>query len=216
MGSGTRLESGVELRNGVIAAGGDDKDIDLVLEERPDLFTGFGKQLVETARLIRGDKDCFRLTDDEVVIEIPALKRPTLKEVQKSWDWVRSIESDNSTEDAVTLRLATVLKSTESRIDGATYERRTAKLRTDGRLLGFQHRKWLLENQSKIEGPKARAALKALLGKVYIDFSGIIVVRDDGSRVVPCVGNGGGQWCGTWNDLAYDFNDSGRIAVSSK
>jgi hypothetical protein len=216
MGSATRLESGVELRNGVVAAGGDDKDIDLVLQERPDLFVEFGKQLVETARVIRGDKDCFRLTDDEVVIEMPALKRPTFAEVKKDWSHISSIESDTSTEQPVTLRLSTVLKSTESSIDGATYERRMKKLRTDGRLLGWQHCKWLLENQDKIADPKARVAIKALLENVYIDFSGIGVVNEVGDRNVPYVINDGERWYGGWHWLGDYFLQNGRMAVSSK
>lgn len=41
------------------------------------------------------------------------------------------------------------------------------------------------------------------------------MVNDDGNRYVPYVGNDGEQWYDNWNNLANDFNDNGRIAVSS-
>lgn len=176
-----------------------------VVVDAPD----YGALLADIRRG-RGDDAMFRLTDDEVVIEMPALKRPTPAEVRKDWSGVRSIESDHSTEEAVTLRLSTVLRSTETRIDGTTYERWLMKLRTDGKLLGFQHRQWLLENQKKFP------ALMALLGKVYIDFAGIIVVDEGGDRDVPCVSSGGKQFVGGWSWLGSGFSVHGRLAVSSK
>lgn len=214
--SDVRTEGGIRLEKSVLAKGGTREDVVLVLDEAPDFMDAVADQLIERATTIKQDRDCFRLTDDEVVIEMPALKRPTLEQVQADWPAVKSIERDDSTEEAVTLRLSTVLKSTESRIDGKTYERRLMTLRTGGKLLGFQHRKWLLENQDKIADPKVRAALKALLGKVYIDFSGIIVVYEAGNRYVPYVGSDGRRWFGRWDWLGSGFIGSGRIAVSSK
>ena len=192
-----RLEPGVELRKGVLGTGGTDEDIALVLEERPDLFAGFGGQVVETARIIRGDRDCFRLMDEAVVIEIPALKRPTLAEVQASWSHIKKIERDDSLEGPVTLRLATVRKSTEPSVDGPTYERRTQKLRDEGKLFGFQQRQWLIANQDNekaIPDPKVRVALNALIGQVYVDFSGLIVVGASGSRCIPDASSFGERW----------------------
>lgn len=42
-----------------------------------------------------------------------------------------------------------------------------------------------------------------------------IVVNEDGNRYVPYVNNDGKRWYGNWNWLDNDFNDNGRIAVSS-
>ena len=214
-----RLEPGVELRKGVLGTGGTDEDIALVLEERPDLFAGFGGQVVETARIIRGDRDCFRLMDEAVVIEIPALKRPTLAEVQASWSHIKKIERDDSLEGPVTLRLATVRKSTEPSVDGPTYERRTQKLRDEGKLFGFQQRQWLIANQDNekaIPDPKVRVALNALIGQVYVDFSGLIVVDADDDRCIPCASISGRRWYGFWHSIGSSFYSCGRIAVSGK
>ena len=214
MGSGTakkvRLDLGIELRTRVHKCEGTDEDILLVQEEAPDFMDGFARQIVERARLIRGDRNCFRLTSDDVMIQLPALKRPTLAGLQQDWGYIDRIERDDSTEEPVTLRLATVLKSDESSIEGAVYERRLMRLRTDGRLLGFQHRQWLLEHQTELP------ELMALLGKVYVDFPGIVVVDDDGSRNVPYAGQDGKRWATFWFWLNFDFVQSGRVAVSSK
>lgn len=211
----TRLGLGLELRKGVLSAGGSDDDIALVMEEQLGFFADAGKQLVEMARTVRGDKDCFRFTDDEVVIEIPALKRPTPEEIQAIHGPNATIERDDSTEAAVTMRLATVRKSTEPSIDGPTYERRILKLRTEGRLLGFQHRRWFFANVDLLPEP-AKSAVKALLGKVYIDFPAIVVVDEDGSRCIPYADYDGKQWYGAWGGIGYDFDSYGRFAVSSK
>lgn len=42
-----------------------------------------------------------------------------------------------------------------------------------------------------------------------------IVVNQDGNRYVPYVNNDGKRWYGNWNNLANNFNQNGRIAVSS-
>ena len=147
----------------------------------------------------------FRETG-EISIQLPALKRPTLKELQSDNDWIKSIERDMSTEEPVTLTLATVLVPDDgSSIDGKEYEKRIA-LKHDV-LLGFQHREWLLEHQA--EFPE----FMALLGKYYIDFPGLVVVDRGGGRGVPDCGLGGSCWDGYWDWLSYDFNSRGRIAV---
>lgn len=146
----------------------------------------------------------FRETG-ELSIQLPALKRPTLKELQANNHWIKSIERDNSTEAPVTLTLATVLvPDDDGSINGKEYEKRIA-LKHDS-LLGFQHRQWLLEHQD--EFPE----LKALLGKVYIDFPGLVVVRRDGNRSVPYCGQSGSRWVDVWDWLGLEFNSSGRIA----
>jgi hypothetical protein len=146
----------------------------------------------------------FRETG-ELSIQLPALKRPTLKELQKNNDWIKSIERDNSTEAPVTLTLATVLvPDDDGSIDGKEYEKRIA-LKHDS-LLGFQHRQWLLEHQD--EFPE----FMALLGKVYIDFPGLVVVSRGGGRRVPCCDQGGSRWGVSWSWLGVKFSSYGRVA----
>lgn len=146
----------------------------------------------------------FRETG-ELSIQLPALKRPTLKDLQAKYDWIKSIERDTSTEAPVTLALATVLVPDDgSYIDGKEYEKRIA-LKHDA-LLGFQHQQWLLEHQD--EFPE----LKALLGKVYIDFPGLVVVNRVGGRRVPCCGRSGSRWGDVWGWLSDSFASDGRLA----
>ena len=216
--SDVRTESGIQLEKLVLAKGGTREDMVLVLDEAPDFLDDTAERLIERATLVRGDRNCFRLTDDDLVIPMPALKHPALPQIQKDWDYVDRIECDDSPEEAFQLHLSTVLKNTEPRIDGPTYERRILTLRKAGRFPGLQHRQWLVKNQDNAEAipdPKARAALKALLWKVHIVCPGLVVVGRDGRRYVPCAGSDGGRWYDVWNDLDSGFNDFGRIAVSS-
>jgi hypothetical protein len=146
----------------------------------------------------------FRETG-EISIQLPALKRPTLKELQANNDWIKSIERDTSTEEAVTLTFATVLVPDDgSSIDGKEYEKRIAL--KHNALLGFQHMMWLIEHQD--EFPE----LKPFLGKVYIDFPGIVVVHRDGDRRVPCCAQDGSRWGARWHWLSVRFSVNGRIA----
>jgi len=146
----------------------------------------------------------FRETD-EVSIQLPALKRPTLEELQSKHDGIKSIEGDTSTEEPVTMAFATVLMPDDGNsIDGKEYERRIA-LKYNS-LHGLQHRDWLIEHQD--EFPE----LKPFLGKIYIDFSGIVVVRCDGDRTVPCCRRHGSRWTGNWRWLRSGFGSDGRIA----
>jgi hypothetical protein len=146
----------------------------------------------------------FRETG-EISIQIPALKRPTLEYLQAKYG-IKSIERDTSTEEPVTLTFATVLvPDDDGSIDGVEYERRIM-LKHDV-LLGFQHREYVVEYQD--EFPE----LKPFLGKIYIDFSGIVVVYRDGDRYVPCCHPGGSRWYGSWIWLSGSFNANGRLAV---
>ena len=214
MGSGkaksVRLDLGIDLRNRVHSHNGTDKDIILIQNEAPGFMDQIASQIVERANLIRGDRECFRLMHDDVVIEIPALKRPTLEQIKKSWNYIEKIERDDSTEEPVTLRLATVLRSSESFIDGGTYELRLTVHRDQGRLLGFQHRQYLLDVQQQ------HPALMALLGNVYIDFPGIIVERRGGRRCVPVVNFDGKRFVDGWGWVGSVFDGNGRVAVSVK
>jgi hypothetical protein len=146
----------------------------------------------------------FRETG-EVSIQLPGLKRPTLKELQSKYDWIKSIERDTSTEEAVTLVFFTVLVPSDGNsINGKEYEKRIALKHNS--LLGFQHMMWLIEHQD--EFPE----LKPLLGKIYIDFPGIVVVNRDGGRGIPYCGQDGSRWGGLWGWLSGEFGSSGRIA----
>ncbi len=175
----------------------------------------FSNALDGIQRIIEGcvsqsgkDELCFAIVNDEVCIEIPALPRPTLPELQAKYPWIKSIERDDSPEGPVTLRLATVLKPKEPSINGEVYEQRLMPLKDQ--LLGFQHQQWLLEHQK--EFPE----LMALLGRVYLDFSGIFVVSDDGSRDCPDLYQGDRRWDGSWYWVSSGFGGGGRVAVSGK
>lgn len=152
--------------------------------------------------------DCFRETG-ELVIEIPALPRPTLAELQEKRSWIRRIDGiDTSPTEAVTLRLGTVLRSGEDRINGPEYERRCLTLA--GRLLGYQHAEWLVRHQD------AFPALQALRGKIYIDFAGLAVVGADGSRDFPCFYSDGKRWYLRQRLVVVGQDRRGRLAVSGK
>ena len=125
--------------------------------------------------------------------------------LQSKYDWVKSIERDTPTEEPVTLSLVTVLAAGSTDfIDGKEYELRIGEHLNS--LLGFQHRQWLLEHQA--EFPE----FMALLGKIYIDFPGIVVVDRDGGRDVPYCDQHGSRWGAYWYWLSSYFDVRGRIA----
>ena len=144
----------------------------------------------------------------ELMIQIPALARPTLEELRKDYSFIRSIERDTSPTDAVTLNLATILRSNEERVKGEEYERRIAQ-KLD-LILGFQQAVWLVKNQDKFPD------FMAPLGKIYIDFSGIVVVVGNGHRGVPCLARDGRRWGLYWYWFGRGFGRYGRLAISSK
>lgn len=148
----------------------------------------------------------FRETG-EVSIQIPALPRPTLSDLQAKHSLVRSIKKDDSPEEPVMLHLGTLLRQGEERINGEEYEKRRLSL---AEMLGYQHAEWLVQHQD------AFPALKALLGKVYIDFPGIVVAGAGGSRFFPCLGSDDGRWCLRLFWTVNDLDRDGRLAVSSK
>jgi hypothetical protein len=123
------LVLGVEIERRVLAEGGTHKDIALVYEQQPDLLDSFADEIILGAKAVRDDQGCFSLGNDEVVIYMPALARPTLEEIQKRFSSVQRIGRDDSPTEEVTLRLATVLKPKESSINHRTYERRLVPLR---------------------------------------------------------------------------------------
>ena len=180
---------------------------DLVIRDPKGAGARFTEFLKNGCRLEYVVDDYLRETG-EITIELPALKRPTEDELRKKYSWLRSIERDDSTETPITLTLATVLNPDEKSISGKEYERRL--MSAQNRLLGYRHREWLLEHQDEFP------ALKPLLGKVYIDFPGIIVVNVDGDRLYPCALQNGVRWDDDWNWFDCGFFSLGRVAVSRK
>ena len=154
--------------------------------------------------------DFFRETG-ELVIHIPALARPTLEQLREKYSWIRQengIERDTSPTDPVTLKLGTVLRPDEEWIKGAEYEQRLApKLDIS---LGYQQALWLVEHQDQFP------EFMALLGKVYIDFPGLVVVSVDGYRRFACLSRGGGRWCLLWRWIDNGLSQDGRVAISGK
>jgi hypothetical protein len=154
----------------------------------------------------------FRYMED-LTIEIPARPRPTLAELRERWSWIREkegIERDTSTEDPVVLRLGTVLRPDEPKIDGPEYKRRMINVPS----LGLQHSDWVVQHQN--DDTPAFAALRALKGKIYIDFRGLVVVSEDGDRSCPCVSDGGEQFVQGWYWTVGGLDQDGRVAVPGK
>ncbi|MBI4121371.1 MAG: hypothetical protein HY470_00225 [Candidatus Ryanbacteria bacterium] len=158
--------------------------------------------------------DFFRETG-ELAIQIPALARSTLEELRKKFSWIREkdgIERDTSPTDALTFNLVKILSPYEKQVDGIEYERRIAlKLNL---ILGYQHGVWIVDHQDDPE----LAPLKALLCKVYIDLSGLVVVEGgtNGRRVFPCLVDDGKRWHVDFRRIAYGFRPHVRLAVSGK
>lgn len=156
------------------------------------------------------EPEFFRHTG-ELSIQIPALQRPTIEQINEAFPEMRfeQIERDTAPTKALTLALATVLPISETRaISGTEYEQRIAPRRNV--ILGYQQAVWLVEHQD--EFPE----FMALLGKIYINFSGLVVKRADDRHYIPCLNRFGKRWYIYWNWLDYDFDSEGRIASSGK
>src|SRR3989344_6903449 len=67
--------------------GGGDEELRRIEQDE-----GLREQL---AKLIVGDQLCLHLTG-ELTIQIPALSRPTLSQLQTKYSWIKEIESDDS------------------------------------------------------------------------------------------------------------------------
>lgn len=172
--------------------------------EGPQWFAAFKRYLRKENPW---DPDFFRETG-EVTIQIPALPRPTIEELQEKFSWIKSIERDTSSVEAIVLNLGTVLCPNEERIDSTEYERRIApKLAVS---LGYQHARWLVEHQGTFPD------FMALLGKIYIDFPGLVVVGVGGDRHFPCLDRDGRRWVLHWLWVGRGLDRSGRVALSSK
>ncbi|HUX35974.1 MAG TPA: hypothetical protein VMV71_02990 [Candidatus Paceibacterota bacterium] len=154
--------------------------------------------------------DFFRETG-ELTIQISALARPTLGQLREKYSWIKEeggIERDTSPTEAITIKLGTVLRPDEERVNGAEYEKRIAPKLNLG--LGYQHALWLVEHQE--EFPE----FMALLGKVYIDFPGLVVVDADGNRSFPFLLENGGRWSLRWRWIVDGLDRGGRLALSGK
>ncbi len=156
---------------------------------------------------------CLTVSDSFSIVEtlpisIPALPRPTLEELQKNFSWIKSIERDASPTEAITLNLATVLRLSEDRISGEEYEKRIApKLNL---ILGYQQAIWLVEHQDELP------EFIKLIGKIYVDFSGLVVVSEGGRRGIPYLSRLGRRWDLDWHWLSLDFRRHARVAFSGK
>lgn len=193
-------------KNALAEFGGPLKDFAEKLSgaEGPQWFAAFKRYLRKENPW---DLDFFRETG-EVAIQIPALPRPTIEQLQEKFSWIKSIERDTSPVEAIVLNLGTVLYPNEERIDDTEYERRIApKIAVS---LGYQHARWLAEHQD------AFPDFMALLGKIYIDFPGLVVVRAVGYRYFPRLSWGGRRWALYWGWVGDGLDRYGRVALSSK
>jgi len=145
---------------------------------------------------------------EKLTIKIPALPRPTLKEIQAVFPWINKIDRDTSPTEASTLQLATVLSEGELSIGDEEYERRRVAMRTTI-FLGYQQAVWLVEHQD--EFPE----FMALGGTIYIDFTGLVIVDGVGGHDFPFLVRRGARWkldCG-WSGRGADAR--GRAAFST-
>ena len=172
-----------------------------------DVLTLFREVLRGNADIV--EQETFRETG-ELQIPIPALERPTSSELRKKLSWIKSITRDSSPISEVTLRLATVLRIGEGdSIDGHEYNRRV--MPKHNILLGFQHASWLVDNQDILPGE-----FRDLLGEVYIDFPGLVVVYEFGGYLIPSLFRQEERWAIRWTPLTDIFQSHGRIAFVGK
>ena len=151
----------------------------------------------------------FRETG-ELIIQIPALRRPTLVELcKRHQENFRRIKYDTSPTEAITLRLATVLRSDEGYISTVECQHRIVS--QPHIFLGYQQLWWLVEHQHDTPD------LKNLHGQIYIDGPGLVLVDELGSERIPRI-NGGEKWFFTWTWITQtgaSFFHFGRIAYSN-
>lgn len=176
--------------------------IDLTPENFGRRFTDF----LKNGARVQIVGDYFKETG-ELTIQIPALPRPTLEQLQKRYSFIKSIEADDSPTEPVTLVLGTVLRPDEKSINGMEYEYRLRSL--DGKF-GYQQGEWLVLHQDEYPD------FMNLLGKIYIDLPGIKALRDDGGRDFPCLSQDGKRWCLRWDWFGTGLVSNGRVARSGK
>jgi len=184
------------------------------------LATGLQESVIrnreETARHFRAflsngcrmaDVNGFRETG-EVAIEIPALPRPTLGQLQKMYPWTESIERDVSPEGPVTLKLGTVFHLDEKFIDSKEFERRLSTL---SGALGFQHAWWLMEHGHNYP------AFMLFPKDTYFYFPGIVTMSDYAPQC-PCLRREDMDIRGgfSWRSPTFDWSPRGRIAIAGR
>lgn len=154
----------------------------------------------------------LRLTN-ELKIHVPALKRPTLEELQLKDSRIKSIFRDTSVERPVVLSLAMMLgPHAEDQRELGEHDERI--FLTNDLLLGFQQREWLREHQA--EFPEFMAFLK-LKETFCIDFAGLVVNWHNGQRrspyLAPVVDTWADYWIDHWEWLGRRFRSIRRMAV---
>lgn len=145
---------------------------------------------------------------EAVEIRIPATPKSSFSDILKKYNFLRSIEKDDSPEGEVVMTFATVLRKDESSISGSEYELRLQKV---SGILGYSQAVWLVEHQ--VELPKE---FMELLGKVYVDFPATVAVKVDGHRYVPYLNLRDGRWFLNWNWIGGGFYSNDRVARSRK
>src|SRR3990167_9036913 len=137
---------------------------------------------------------------------IPQLKKPTLKELKKTYPWIKSIESDTSPTQQVSLEILNLVRGGEKHIPCEEYTKRREGLP----LLGYQQATWLVQHQDDPE----LAKFKALCWKFYfyIDFPALIVVSAGGYRRFAYLYELGGRWCLHWYRVDQGLYRFGRVA----
>src|SRR3990167_3659558 len=141
---------------------------------------------------------------------IPQLKKPTLKELKKTYPWIKSIESDTSPTQQVSLEILNLVRGGEKHIPCEEYTKRREGLP----LLGYQQATWLVQHQDDPE----LAKFKALCWKFcfYIDFHALIVVSAGGYRRFAYLYELGGRWCLHWYRVDHGLYRFGRVASARK
>lgn len=129
----------------------------------------------------------FRTTDSWLTLQIPALPKPTIGEIQKDYPWAKSIVWDSSPTCPITLELGTVLRRGESSIDGLEYRERIFPVANW--LLGYQHRKWL-----KACLAPASSFVAKYFEEGHIDFPGFCLRDEAGRENISCVGKNEARW----------------------
>lgn len=200
----------VDQRFALLSALGANTDWNSLTSEQVQVGIREAKRAgMEMTEFIRGGFevpiDFFRETE-EVTIDIPALPRPSLEELQAKFSGVKGIKRDTSPTRTVAMRLGTVLRPNDERIDGPEYERRLAPQLDLA--LGYQQAAWLIERYG------SSPWLMAQLGKVYIDFPGLVVENVHGSRFFLCLNDDSKRWDLDWHWIGKGLLRNGLVAFS--
>jgi hypothetical protein len=145
----------------------------------------------------------FRETG-ELRIEIPALPRPTLEELQEEHPkmGIKSIRRDTSPIGPVSLGLGTVLNPEEFKIKGVEYVLRLAPIRNI--LFGYQHSVWLLGNYKL-------PAIRNILDEFRLVLPGLIVIDGNNEYFTPALHKNSRSWA----HLDYGLLQFDRLAVAA-